>query len=299
MLYRYCKVLIIIICMKKLMKGLFSITVKLFQSMVSLLSVLLFSSFKVGRSFKEMKKKISDSDVCYILANGPSLKSFLEKGDYPKKNIFVVNLFASSPYFYKLKPDNYIVADPNMCGAATGDFIDEVDGIYKIINGIDWDMNMFFPNDTPSFIIKKIENNPHIHVRIFNKTPVDGFKCVNYFLYKRSLGMPLAQNITNAAVFCAINAGYKKIYLYGMELSWLKKLECNPRTHRIYLNDDHFYEDDNMRYFERGEYCSWLLDIHKAMTAHFRLREYADLVGVKVINKTDYSFVEAYEFEEY
>ena len=65
------------------------------------------------------------------------------------------------------------------------------------------------------------------------------------------------------------------------------------------MNDGHFYREEEMRYFEKGDYCNWLKYIHDAMKSHFELRDYADDEGVKVINKTDYTFVEAYEFEDY
>lgn len=285
--------------MKKIMKWLYGTTIQLCNSVVSFFSVLFFSSFKTGKSFKQIKKEISNDDVCYIIANGPSLNSFLEKGNYPKKGLMVVNYFSLSPYFKKLKPDNYIVADQSMIGRANEEDINDVNNVYTEINSIDWKMNMFFPADVSPAIVNKISSNDNIRIIYYNRTPIDGFKSLRHFLYKHNLGMPRPQNITNAAVFCAINLGYKKIYLYGAEHSWLKSFECDPRNHKIYMNDGHFYEEENMRYFNRGEYCDWCLYIHMALVSHFMLREYADYCGAKVINKTPQSFVEAYEFNEY
>lgn len=281
------------------MKGLFEITVKLCQSIVSLFSALFFSSFQVGRSFKKLKKNMTNNDICYILANGPSLKGFLERDNYPTYGLFAVNYFSLSPYFSKVRPDNYIVADQSMIGHAQEEDVEDVNNVYNEISKIDWQMNMFFPTDVCPEIVEKISFNKNVNIVYYNRTPVSGFKPFRHFFYKHNLGMPRPQNITNAAVFCAINMGFKKIYLYGAEHSWLKSFECDPRNHKIYMNDGHFYEEENIRYFNRGDYCNWCLYIHMALTSHFLLREYADQGNIKIINKTPQSFVEAYEFDEY
>ena len=116
--------------MKKAMKWLYASAIQFLESCVSLVSVLLFSKSGVNRAFKKIRKTVLPEDTCYILCNGPSLKTFLEKGEYPQKGMFVVNMFAFSPYFQKLKPDNYIVADQSMCGRAKPDYQGEVDKVY-------------------------------------------------------------------------------------------------------------------------------------------------------------------------
>ena len=284
------------------MKWLYASTTSLGQSIIGLFSALFFSSIKASRSFNRMRKNIKDNEKAYVLANGPSLKTFLENGEYPSKGVFVLNMFAFSPYFQILKPDNYIVADQLLCGRPTqaqAKFVDSAERVYDIINHIDWDMNMFFPNDVYPSVVEKISSNPHIHVVYYNRTPIEGTKGFRHFMYRHNLGMPTPQNVTNALVFCTINLGYKKVYLYGVEHSWTKNIDCDPEVHRLFINDGHFYNEDEKRYYDRGRYCELLLNIHKMMKSHFLLREYADFVGTKIINKTDNSFIEAYEFDEY
>ncbi|TCO88916.1 hypothetical protein EV202_12324 [Bacteroides heparinolyticus] len=266
---------------------------------ISVLSIILFSKYNVGSFFKKEREK-HKGDVCYIFGNGPSLANFIKKEDVNGRDLFAVNFFGNTDMFFIAKPSNYIVLDNILIGTAQRDYNKEqVEQLYDIISKVTWPMTFYYPNNGKKDIIDGLTKNKNITVCIYNMTPVSGFDNVCFWLYKKSLGMPLPQNISNAAVFCAINAGYKKIYLYGVEHSWLKIFDVDPETHRIFMNDGHFYENKNMRYFEKGEYCKWVLDIHNALKSHFVLRDYADYLGVKIINKTPASFIEAYEFEEY
>ena len=285
--------------MKEFLRESLSFSKNFALSLVSFFSIIFFSTLSARRSIKRIRKSIKNKDKALILANGPSLNTYLEKGDYPLGGVFVVNFFSVSPYFKQLRPDNYIVADPRMCGEATGAFAEEVAKVYKNINEADWDINMFFPSYIPKKVVNKMIKNPHIHVVYYNRTSVEGFKWFRHFIYRNNLGMPTPENVTNASIFLALNLGYKNIYLYGLEHSWMKNFDCDPVEHKIFLNDGHFYESKNLRYFKRGEYDRWLEEIHIAMSSHYKLREYADLIGTKIVNKTDYSFVDAYEFEDY
>lgn len=87
------------------------------------------------------------------------------------------------------------------------------------------------------------------------------------------------------------------IYLYGVEHSWTKTFDVDPETHRIFLNDGHFYEKENKRYLPQGEYVRWLKYISMALKSHYELRFYADRCQVKIINKTKQSFIEAYDYD--
>lgn len=289
--------------MKKKLKVLYDFCSGLFESMISILSVIFFSSFKTNKYFKSEKKRRKDGDVCYILCNGPSLQSLLESENVPNNNMFVVNFFANTDVFFKIKPDNYFVLDNILVGRAPKERMERaqtvVDQLYENFAKVTWPMNLYYPSDGSKKVLSKILENKNITARIYNKTPVSGLKCLSHFLYRKNLGMPRPQNISNAAIFCAINSGYKKIYLYGVEHSWQKSFDVDPENHKIYANDGHFYKKDNIRYYKRGDYCKLLLLHHLAFKSHFMLREYSDSVGTKIVNKTANSFIEAYEFGEY
>lgn len=283
--------------MKKIAKKLYEIVSNLTQTTISLLSVLLFSKKCVRKNFKALSGSQIDKPL-YILGNGNSLNEFLQSGEPMPENLMVLNHFASSPFFRQVKPRNYIIVDNNLCIAPeTPEGKVAQERLIKSLLSVDWAMNLYMPTDSKKELIEEFKASKFLNLVLFNRTPVDGFKWVCYKLYDSRLGMPIPQNVTNAAVFCGIASGYKTIYLYGAEHSWAKFFDVDPSNHRIFLNDGHFYEKDNIRYLPKGEYMRWLKDISTALYSHYKLRSYADYCHVRVINKTKNSFVEAYEYE--
>lgn len=286
--------------MRRILKSLYQFCGEFSSTAISLLSVVLFSSLKVLCFFKQEQRSRNRDDYCYIFGNGSSLKLFLQTNTHHLKDVMVVNFFGSSPQFRELKPNRYIVLDNILIGRPVGDYPkNQVDKLYEDLEAVDWPMIFYYPSNGKMSRIKGLLNNQNIKVVIYNMTPVSGFKCISHWLFKMSLGMPRPQNISNAAVFCALNSGFKKIYLYGVEHSWMKSFTVDPSTHKIYLDDGHFYDKENIECMKRGEYCNFLSYVHIALKSHFELREYADVIGAKIINKTPTSFIEAYEFEEY
>lgn len=286
--------------MKKTLKFLYKTCGKLVDTLVSLLSVLFFSKFSVNKYFKKQQKIRKANECCYIFGNGSSLKSFLESNPQHLENVMVVNFFGSSSLFRELKPNMYIVLDNILIGRPVGDYPKEqVEKLYEDLQAVDWPMTFFYPSNGTRSIISSLLKNKNINIVTYNMTPVSGFKSICHWLFKKSLGMPRPQNISNAAVFCALNFGFRKIYLYGVEHSWMKNFSVDPDSHRIYLDDGHFYDKNNIEWLKKGEYCDFLSHIHMALKSHMELREYADSINAKVVNKTPTSFIEAYEFNEY
>jgi hypothetical protein len=283
--------------MKKVAKKIYECTTLLMKTLVSLCSVLLFSKYNVKKVFKNIQESIQNEPL-YILGNGNSLNSFLESGKDIPENLMVVNHFASSPFFRQVKPRNYIIVDNNLCIAPeTPEGTVARDNLINSFLRVDWEMNLYMPTDSSVELLCDLKKNENLNIVQFNRTPVDGFYCICDWLYDMRLGMPIPQNVTNAAIFCGIASGYKTIYLYGAEHSWTKSFEVDPVTHQVYMNDGHFYQNDNKRYIEKGVYKEWLKAIYLALKSHEELRRYADKRGVKVINRTPQSFVDAYDFE--
>ena len=203
--------------MKKLLKSIYQLAGLVFDTFVAFLSTMLFSSFKSIRLFKQQSKIYKDAD-CYILGNGSSLSDFLEDNTLDNKNIMVVNFFGSTPHFKKVKPNFYIVLDNILIGRSDRQSSkDKVNKLYEDLISVDWPMTFLYPSNGDKSILELLRQNKFITTIIYNMTPVSGLKSISHCLYRKSLGMPSPQNISNAAVFCAINLGFKKIYLYGWE----------------------------------------------------------------------------------
>ena len=197
--------------MKKILKKIYSATKNLVDTIVSLISVILFSSLRADRHFKHQRIIKSGDEECHILCNGPSLSDVINKGGIDFKNAFVVNYFATTEQYRIIKPNNYIILDNIEIGrdkTITNEQKRMVYNLYEtIVNETQWPLTFYYPSNGVKEYIDILKRNKNITVVIYNMTPVSGLKCISRWLYRHSLGMPLPQNISNAAVFCALNAG--------------------------------------------------------------------------------------------
>ena len=284
--------------MKKLLKSQLKVITSFVTTIISVLSVIIFSKHRTNKYFKSVLKGSDDDRVIYILGNGNSLSSFLdEKQASMPQHVMVVNYFATTPHFSQLRPKHYIMLDNNLCIKADEGNALHHQQLIKALLAVDWKMNIYIPADSDPALIKAFNAVSNINLVLYNRTPVEGLPFITHWFFNHRLGMPRPQNVSNSAVFCSIAAGFKTLYLYGIEHSWTKSFDVDLETHRVFLNDGHFYETDNKRFMPINDYSKWLLWIHFALESHLRLREYADSLGIKIINKTKQSFVEAYEYE--
>lgn len=281
--------------MKNILKRIYKWTELIVQTLISCLSVLFFSSFKCNRIINRIAKDVGGKDAI-VLGNGPSLKECLEKHIevLSGKDLISVNNFCLSPFFEKLKPKYYILTDPRFFdekydqGAKQQqiDFLKALDCVY-------WNFYLFVPYIAhKSKIVKELKRHQSIEVVYYNYTPFVGIMSIEYFVFKRNLGMPEPMNVTNAAAFVMTNLGYKNIYMLGIEHSWLKNFYVNDNN-QIVLVDNHFY--DTTEYIQEFPMYDWLRQIGTAFKSHMRISKYAQYKGTNIFNSTPGSYVDAYK----
>lgn len=279
----------------RILKKLYQFIQKLVETMVSLLSVCLLASFSTARKFKnlDINKK---NDICYILGNGPSLKTDLEKDIelFLNNDVIVVNTMCKSQQYKVIKPKFYILLDPICFDTKWPEYDAVVEGLLST----DWEMFLFLPiNLCPKEYHSIFKTNPNLKIVFFNVIRIVGFSNISFFLYKHGLGMPYLRNVMTQAIMCAINKDYKKIILYGADHSWTRDLDADEKN-RIYIKDKHFYEDDVKRYLPVGMYREYLYQHYLTFLSHNIMNKYAKYRGTRIINKTKYSFIEDYDTEE-
>ena len=291
--------------LKKICKFLYKHTIKSGQTFVSSLSCLLFSSPGAALSLMRCRKNRQwQKEECFILGNGPALNDALKNlKDKGKTDFFAVNFFALQDVFFELKPDNYMIMDPvfwQSGGSVTCDnekrneaLMEDVVKFWNITKKVDWHMNLFIPERCPKYVLENISSSVNV-VRI-NTTPIAGWNFFRFGLFNAALGMPLPQNVTNAAIYCAIFLRYKRIYLYGVNHSWMVDLRVDEKN-RIYTDYKHFHADCPEKYFlKKGVLELHLRAYANTFASHTVLDEYSRACGVRVYNRTRGSFIDAYE----
>jgi hypothetical protein len=282
--------------MKKILKTVYHNAVLFIQTLISILSVFFFSKFSFRRNFTALIKK--NHNHCYLIANGPSLKQVFqnEKEIFEGQDVFTVNLFYETSFFYEMKPKNHIIADSGFWNPTDDPRLIEIHKNFKEkLLKVSWDMNFFVPYAGYAFIKDILKTNNKITIIPYNHTPVSGLKNISHFLYRNNLGMPIPTNVLNATIFIALNLGYKKLYLYGADHSWMKDLFIDE-DNDICNYQNHFYDDEVIPYkMKKGSLGEGLKGIVDAFESYKLLEDYSQSIGSKIVNKTKGSYIDVFD----
>ncbi|GAB3712549.1 hypothetical protein GCM10027592_51070 [Spirosoma flavus] len=275
----------------------------LIASVLSLAKVLIRSRWGV-------RLPASEKTRCSILGNGPSLNDSLTNHlDFLlETELVVVNGFALTDYFTRLRPTNYIIADPNCFTFnenTTGR--EDLQQILKsLIEQVDWTMRLYVPNFAKgSYFIRKIQlENRRIELVFFNSTPVRGFRWFRYWLYGANMGMLQAQTVVITALFLMINRRFEQIFLFGADTSWHEQIRVDE-SNQLLIKQIHFYDKPKDVDFapvysdahrtRTFSMASQFLSLHKTFLGYEVLREYADYRKVPVLNASSKSYIDALE----
>lgn len=274
------------------------------QFFFSLLKIGLLSKLKS----KHKRYKVNKDEVI-ILANGPSLNDDMANPDFVSKvkesDSACVNHFAKSEYFKILKPKYYILAAPEFWAKGVDDFYSNfrLDVFNDIAKNTAWKMLLFVPFEAKKnlFWKKIIGENEQITVVYFNHTALEGSRRVLNFFFNKKLGMPRLHNILGPSLMNMIWLGYKKIYLSGVDHSWIPLIHVTEDNVAM-VGQPHFYDADAkpepMRRFENQRKLFEILEkFQLTFKGYFYIKDYADSSGVEIINLTKGSFIDAFKRE--
>ncbi len=258
---------------------------------------------KSSRKFKNLK---INSDRIVLLGNGPSFKNTVDENrDYFINNkLICLNHFANTDYYTLLKPKYYFVIAHDL-------FLDDTIEEYKnasikLFNAIaektSWELKFFITHEAKSEkrwqdILRK---NKNIEIIFMNITPVEGFKFMRNYWYDKGMGMARPHNVMIPSMFFAICKGVKEVILVGAEHSWLHELHVDDDNNTLFFNK-HFYNEVG-----KAKKCNYkgtsYMKLHEvirsfsyAFEGYHIIEEYAKNKGVKIINCTPNSFIDAFE----
>lgn len=271
-----------------------------FSDYLSLLGRPLFYQLQYQRFRNEFRGEVKSNKLC-ILGNGPSF-SIIEKHLDNLNNVdfLAVNQSINTNLFFKLRPKMFVVVDMIYWMHPNSEFVIKT---YENAQKIDWDIEIFLPYNFPSYMKRNFENNPHIRVCRYANNPwepeMKAAQQLKWWLYKRGLLSPNGSNVSLAAIYTAILNGYKRIYLFGVEHSWMRDVKVNDNN-EVVLVDRHYYGDTEHVWVDYEGKPIKLVDFLSSQLCtfqmHMNLRCFADYLGdVKIINCTEGSYIDAYE----
>jgi len=258
------------------------------------------------RYLKHRKIPKAKGHTCIIAGNGPSLKDYLERHlpILQRESVFCVNHFLDSPAFPDVKPTYYMMLDPNLSRDNLVPREKERRNItFKTLNEkTTWDMHLFFPCYPGQMVIEDYLQSPHLHLHICNIFPGFTWPWIRNHVYKTGLFMPPPQNVLVAAIYEAINMGYKEIYLLGAEHSWTEDLRVREDNVLCMVHKHFSGCSDEVPFYKATSSRTETFKVHEIFGAFRRifrsywlLQEYAEFRGVKIYNSTPSSYIDAFE----
>lgn len=251
---------------------------------------------------------VNEGKKCMVMGNAPSLKLLLEKYQAGEVEItsdsLWVNLAPLNPLFYKIKPKHLFWSDYVFVQDTPG----STETIRKMFDmmqeNVDWDLNIYLNTPWQKDNLRLIEysrlTNEKIHFVFLNRKFCDKLQpSWRHRLYKTGLFMPTEGTVVNTAVYVAILEGYKEIELYGSELSMFKDIEVGD-DNQLYIVEKHFYDNDHRHVVHHDgggkaythDYLHW---VYVMLHSHYLLSQFAEYMGVRIINCTPNSMIDVYE----
>ncbi|MFA0083562.1 hypothetical protein AB4383_16185 [Vibrio breoganii] len=268
-----------------------------------------FSSPKTGQLTSLTKLRIAnDNDTCVVIGNGPSLtndmKELIEKDgvDY-----FCVNHLAESEFFTLLKPNKYTLLDPYFWSKDTDEKLKRKrENLFEALNDkVTWEMFLFLPRNADSNYLKSRIKNDHVIIVKLDVVPIIELhhaKLPNIFL--KGKYAPPTCNVIIYAMYLAILSRYKSIELYGADLSFTEDVIVDQKTNQLQIEYKHFYGKSTFEPLLQNPQRivpftmeSLYKTTYLTFYAHNLLSKMAQLAGVRIVNRSSYSLIDAYDRE--
>lgn len=266
---------------------------------LSLLGRPLFYQIQYQHFRNEFTNKEKKNKLC-LLGNGPSF-SLIEKhlDEFKMFDFCAVNLSVNTDLFFILKPKMLVVVDMIFWKQPE---LDKIKLFWENIQRINWDIQIFIPYNFPSEMKNMLVKNQNITVcRYANNSwepETKLAKTLKMWLYKKGVVSPNCSNVSIAAIYSAILSGYKEINLLGVEHSWMRDIRVN-QNNEVILIDRHYYGNSEQVWRDYDGNPIKLIDFVGSQlvtfTSHMYLRDFAEYMHVKIINRTEDSYIDSYD----
>lgn len=229
-----------------------------------------------------------------IIGNGPSTSEFDFFNHKLKGYDFLcVNLFASqNPDFFKIKPRYYCIIDDAYYRENRLQN-KEYGKLFEALKRVNWQMIMITLSDHKI----GLDNSYIRQVRLNRNTYYgDIFK---YILFRKNLATRGYQNVINAAIYFAVTAKAKEVYLIGVENDWHRELNVNNNNEVIRITS-HFYGNQILNLTEigeikKGELYKYFYWYYTTLYKYYEYALYAKALNVPVYNLTKNSFIDVFD----
>jgi len=294
--------------MRTLSKIILRLTVKLFEILQHLASILLFTRLEYVGNWKP---KGEEKDTLLILGNGPSLQGELDLikrlaiTEHNIYDILCVNSFAETAYYSEIKPAKYMIIDPLFfLEKSANEWVNlkKEKTIHSLLDKTNWSLSLYVPRFyLQSSFVHRLSANKCINIIPLNNTPLSGgSESFKHYMFKLYLANPVYQNVLIPAIFLGIQKKYKRIQVFGADHSWLVNLRVLSNNF-VTLDDKHIDESTNDIVILKNVNGSakriheFTHQVSVMFKEYHVLKKYAEINSVKILNMTSNSFIDAFD----
>jgi hypothetical protein len=279
-------------------------------------TMLFFATMAVKEDFRNYVahagvEQMSSERRLAILGNGPSLKQqlpqLIEQQAWQKMDMMAVNFFALSEEYKVVCPKFYILSDPQFFRKAGRS--ERIEQLYNALaEQTTWPMTLYVQYYNPEKFdyAAAVKHNPKIRIVPFHSIVYHGLRSLEFWCYRRGLGSGNFGTVVQNGEFIGILLGYKTIELYGVDHTLLDGLMVDDEN-RLCRIKSHYYDStptvaepiyynatNPPRPYTMHEYLAETAELFRG---HEVMRDYAAKQGVRIINRTAGSMIDAYERE--
>lgn len=279
-------------------------------------TMLFFATMAVKEDFRNYVahagvEQMSSERRLAILGNGPSLKQqlpqLIEQQAWQNMDMMAVNFFALSEEYKVVCPKFYILSDPQFFRKAGRN--ERIEQLYNALaEQTTWPMTLYVQYYNPEKFdyAAAVKHNPKIRIVPFHSIVYHGLRSLEFWCYRRGLGSGNFGTVVQNGEFIGILLGYKTIELYGVDHTLLDGLMVDNEN-RLCRIKSHYYDStptvaepiyynatNPPRPYTMHEYLAETAELFRG---HEVMRDYAAEQGVRIINRTAGSMIDAYERE--
>lgn len=237
-------------------------------------------------------------EECIILANGPSVRliqheivNYTEKAD-----VFTVNLALTTEFAISLKPVVHVLADPVYYQddkTLRPRQIQSKQSTWASLRTVDWEMQLAVPY-VACLDLRQTLSTPHVHISGYPTEIADASLPlqVQYKLAEAGQTGFGTQSVVVSALYIALVAGYKRIWLAGTDADWFSGISVDQHCN-MYMKNTHFYHKSHNIWIPgsvKDELKAQYI-YHAQMDA---LRLYADWRKTHIINLSLLSYLDMF-----
>jgi hypothetical protein len=272
----------------------YSVCIYFVENLKYILTFLYGSVCLLRKYSSDLGYRKSNIGVINVLGNGPSCHDTFNHNICSNEKIMVVNFMALTDYFFKYKPEFYVLIDPDHLK----DDSDKLLMLYEALRKVDWSMVLFVPVSYRRQVESLISNN-NITLKYININYLPGESKAVFYLYQKNIATPRFQNVVIACLYASINMGFNEIKLHGVESSEFQMFEINEHN-EVLLNTEHSYGNatrnlSNEGKILKGEFWKYLRLYTFMLEGYSQVKSYSDFVDCNIVNYTKKSFIDSFD----